>query len=87
MEHIYQAAKDQCNDWDEADTDGSPISLEYVKKYYSLYGIYLSNYNEKIFIDLAGDIGDENGGLLLGDHAFYAEIDCSTEEITYSLQG
>lgn len=30
---------------------------------------------------------DENGGELLGDHNFVAEIECKTDKITFDLWG
>ncbi|MBQ4523255.1 MAG: hypothetical protein IJA10_09930 [Lachnospiraceae bacterium] len=88
LNQIYEAAKEQCNDWDEEDADGNPIDLEYIKKYYSLSFISVyDNTNGSISIILDGSVGDENGGELLGYHSFVANINCKTNQISYGLWG
>jgi hypothetical protein len=88
LEQVYPAAVAQCNDWDETDLDGNEITIEYIKKYYSLEGISVSdNGSDNVCIMLEGCIEDENGEIMLGYHSFVTEIDCSTGEISYDLWG
>ncbi len=88
LEKIYPAAMEQCNDWEEENLEGNTISLEYVKKYYDLSYISVTHVdNYGIYIELIGSVADENGGELLGDHDFVAEIECKTGETTFDLWG
>lgn len=88
LEKIYPEAMEQCNDWEEEDALGNPISLDYIKKYYELTDISVAgDIEDGFYITLIGSVGDEDGGELLGDHSFVAEVECSTGEITYDLWG
>lgn len=88
LEQIYVAIFDQCKTWNEVDTDGIPVDLEFVKKYCSVSKIDMEAEDEKnITIRLTTYLVDPKSGPLLGDHNIVMEIDCNTSEISFNLEG
>lgn len=88
LRDFYTCAAEMCNNWDEQDSYGNPISEEYAKEYLSVDIIEVQEYKGETEVSLWGMIIDDyDGEPLLGGHSIIAEINCATKETVYNLIG
>lgn len=84
LNDYYNEAKKFCDNWDEKDSDGNSISIEYIKKNLSVDDIDIFESDDEITIVINGNFEDTN---ILGGHTVTASINCNTKEIIYDLVG
>lgn len=89
MNDLYYETVDTCYDWDERDSKGNPIDRDYVEKYFSLFAVSLTTYEDEVTVSLCGTLlnDDDEGMELLGCHIVEADINCTKNEVTYNLVG
>lgn len=90
LRDFYNYIKDICDEWNETDSNGNPIDMDYAEKYFMLLDISVySSLDKEIFVSLNGVLLDDFDvrRKLLGYHYITAEINCTTKETTYYLEG
>lgn len=84
LSDYYDEAKKFCDNWDEKDSDGNSMSIEYIKKNLDVDSIEIFESNDEITIAINGGFEDID---ILGGHMVIMYINCNTKEISYDLVG
>lgn len=85
---FHIGVKEFCDEWEETDSNGQPVTLELVKKNADIYSISVDeSYQGILTVSLRGGIVDDTGNDRLGCHTVIAEINCETDEVEYDLEG
>lgn len=90
LNDYYEKTKEFCDAWDEEDSDGKPLSMDYIKENLIIMSFEIYSLNNQIKITLNGCFSDDDisdGHYILGGHFITADIDCKTKEITCDLLG
>lgn len=88
LKEFYAGIKGFCDEWEETDSAGNPVSLEMIEANCSVSDITVSRSWQGILtVSLSGGAADDTGRDLLGCHAVIAEINYKTSEIEYGLEG
>lgn len=86
LKDYYDAIKGFCDNWNEQDSNGNPISGEYIKENFDISCICIYKDKEEIIITLWGGFYDYDYNIL-GCHGVTAEIHCNSKEVFYDLVG
>lgn len=83
INNLYAEAMDYCTNWGECDENGNPITYEYVRDNFYIGHMIIAIDDGDILITIRGWVGDG----LLGDHNINACINCTKNNVDYSLEG
>lgn len=83
-----KGAKEFCDEWEETDSQGNAVSLDFLVETCEIFSITVQNTcDDDLTVSLSSCLTDASGRDLLGCHSVIAQINCSTNEIEYGLEG
>lgn len=99
LEHVYdrqqtftaefhQEVKEFCDEWEETDSQGAPVSLNLIRQNSSITDISIGrSFKGDLTASLKGSVTDDAGRDLLGCHSVVLRICCETGEREFDLEG
>ncbi|MCI9486280.1 MAG: hypothetical protein HFI64_04735 [Lachnospiraceae bacterium] len=88
LRKFYEGILSFCEEWEETDSEGNPVTMELVERNSSLFRVRVKeSWTGNLTVSLNGMIFDDRQKDLLGCHSVVMEIDGETGEVEYDLEG